>query len=43
MGGVVAPLVSDMCAERGHRREVQGLVLSKADICTNTGPQWVEI
>jgi hypothetical protein len=42
MDGMVAPLVPDMCAERGHHREVQGLVLLKADICTNTGA-WVEI
>ena len=35
MGGVVAPHVPEMYAER--RCEVQGLVLPKADICTNTG------
>ena len=42
MGGVVAPLVPDICAERGHCCEVYGLELPKADICTDTGA-WVEI
>ena len=37
MGGVVAPLLPDMCAERRHHCEVQGLVLPKTDNYTNTG------
>lgn len=40
MVGAVAPLVPDMCAERGHYREVRGPVLPKADNCTNTGHWW---
>ncbi|KAF8804601.1 hypothetical protein BYT27DRAFT_7243656 [Phlegmacium glaucopus] len=41
-GGVVAPHVTDMCAERGHRREAQDLVLPKEVVYTNKGAR-VEI
>ncbi|KAF8803332.1 hypothetical protein BYT27DRAFT_7244374 [Phlegmacium glaucopus] len=41
-GGVVAPHVTDMCAERGHRHETQDLVLPKEVVYTNKGAR-VEI
>ena len=40
MGGVVAPHVPEMCAERGYCREVQGLCYQKQIFVQTQAHEW---